>query len=86
MHCSCSQIVVSSKKKSCQPDADLFAVTNFLAILSREVSKLIPMLLILSPKCSCTVSSWSMISWGMRLRAKPPFPVAQNVHLIGHPT
>ena len=27
-----------------------------------------------------------MISCGFRLRAKPPLPVAQNVHRMGHPT
>lgn len=45
-----------------------------------------PMLLTRVPKCSCTVSTWSTISCGRRLRAKPPLPVAQNVHRIGQPT
>lgn len=30
--------------------------------------------------------AWSMISWGFRLRANPPLPVAQNVQRIGQPT
>lgn len=30
------------------------------------------------PNSSCTVSTWSTISCGSRLRAKPPLPVAQN--------
>ena len=38
------------------------------------------------PKRSCTVSTWSTISCGSRLRAKPPLPVAQNVHRMGQPT
>eukprot|EP00955_Chlamydomonas_euryale_P083558 363869-Chlamydomonas_euryale.AAC.26 len=31
-------------------------------------------------------ATWSTISCGSRLRAKPPFPVAQNVQRIGQPT
>mmetsp|Transcript_9366 Transcript_9366/g.36434 ORF Transcript_9366/g.36434 Transcript_9366/m.36434 type:complete len:223 (-) Transcript_9366:578-1246(-) len=39
-----------------------------------------------SPKCSSRLTTWSTISCVARLRANPPFPVAQNVHRIGHPT
>ena len=45
-----------------------------------------PMLLTLVLNSSCTVMTWSMISWAFRFRANPPLPVAQKVHLIGHPT
>ena len=38
------------------------------------------------PKCSSSETTWSTISCGARLRAKPPLPVAQNVHRIGQPT
>lgn len=38
------------------------------------------------PNCSCTVSTWSTISCGSRLRAKPPLPVAQKVQRMGQPT
>jgi len=39
-----------------------------------------------SPKCSSRCTIWSTISCVARLRANPPFPVAQKVHRIGHPT
>mmetsp|Transcript_32005 Transcript_32005/g.101918 ORF Transcript_32005/g.101918 Transcript_32005/m.101918 type:complete len:241 (-) Transcript_32005:337-1059(-) len=38
------------------------------------------------PKWASMVSTWSTISCGRRLRAKPPLPVAQNVQRMGHPT
>ena len=38
------------------------------------------------PYASCTVSTWSTISCGDRLRAKPPLPVAQKVQRMGQPT
>ena len=45
-----------------------------------------PMLLTLVPNSSCTVMTWSTISWAFRFLANPPLPVAQKVHLIGQPT
>mmetsp|Transcript_1337 Transcript_1337/g.2920 ORF Transcript_1337/g.2920 Transcript_1337/m.2920 type:complete len:227 (-) Transcript_1337:612-1292(-) len=39
-----------------------------------------------TPKCSSNDTTWSTISCGAKLRANPPFPVAQKVHRMGHPT
>jgi len=44
------------------------------------------MLLTRVPNSSWMWRTWSMISYGMRLRAKPPLPVAQKVQRMGQPT